>query len=276
MRPGFRLGVRFFICWCDGMEQKIFAADAFAGKVVLISGGTSGIGLACAKLFLAGGACVALVGRDEGRGRAALVTLSEGERALFVSADVRRRADCTHVLEETIRTFGTLDVLIHSAGIYAEGGLDDLAGDLLEDLLATNVKGVFYLTQAALPHLRETHGNIVSVASDAGLHGNYFCAAYAATKGAVIAFTRSLALELACDGVRVNAVAPADVLTPLTERQFSPILPREEQLREMAAHYPLGRIGSPEEIAAVIAFLASSAASWVTGSIYRVDGGLTS
>ena len=258
------------------MEQKIFAADAFAGKVVLISGGSSGIGLACAKLFLAGGACVALVGRDEGRGRAALVTLSEGERALFVSADVRRRADCTHVLEKTIRTFGTLDVLIHSAGIYAEGGLDDLAGDLLEDLLATNVKGVFYLTQAALPHLRETHGNIVSVASDAGLHGNYFCAAYAATKGAVIAFTRSLALELACDGVRVNAVAPADVLTPLTERQFSPILPREEQLREMAAHYPLGRIGSPEEIAAVIAFLASSAASWVTGSIYRVDGGLTS
>ena len=110
-------------------------------------------------------------------------------------------------------------------------------------------------------------------ASDAGLHGNYFCAAYAATKGAVIAFTRSLALELACDHVRVNAVAPADVLTPLTERQFSPHLPREEQLREMAVHYPLGRIGSPEEIAAVIVFLASSAASWVTGSIYCVDGG---
>ena len=258
------------------MQKNIFAADAFVGKTALISGGTSGIGLACAKLFLAGGAQVVLVGRDEERGRAALVGLSAGKHAHFVSADVRRRVDCARVSEETVRVFGTLDVLINSAGIYAEGALDDLAEELLEDLLATNVKGSFYLTQAALPHLRKTHGNIVSVASDAGLHGNYFCAAYAATKGAVIAFTRSLALELACDHVRVNAVAPADVLTPLTERQFSPLLPREEQLREMAAHYPLGRIGSPEEIAAVIAFLASSAASWVTGSIYRVDGGLTS
>lgn len=275
MRPDFHGESGFLSVGAMDMEKNIFAADAFAGKTVLISGGTSGIGLACAKLFLAGGARVVLVGRDEERGHAALAGLSAGQRALFVSADVRRRADCARMVEETICAFGTLDVLIHSAGIYAEGALDDLGEDVLEDLLATNVKGIFYLTQAALPHLRETHGNIVGVASDAGLHGNYFCAAYAATKGAVIAFTRSLALELAYDGVRVNAVAPADVLTPLTERQFSPLLPREEQLREMAAHYPLGRIGSPEEIAAVIAFLASPAASWVTGSIYCVDGGLT-
>ena len=257
------------------MEKNIFAADAFAGKTVLISGGTSGIGLACAKLFLAGGARVVLVGRDEARGHDALAGLSAGQRALFVSADVRRRADCARMVEETICAFGTLDVLIHSAGIYAEGALDDLGEDLLEDLLATNVKGIFYLTQAALPHLRETHGNIVSVASDAGLHGNYFCAAYAATKGAVVAFTRSLALETARDGLRVNAVAPADILTPLTERQLRPDLPREEQLRTMAELYPTGRIGTPEEAASVIAFLASSGAAWVTGSVYTVDGGLT-
>ena len=168
-----------------------------------------------------------------------------------------------------------MDILVNSAGIYREGALDDLQEETLDELIATNIKGTFHLTRAALTQLRAARGCIVNVASDAGLRGNYFCAAYAATKGAIIAFTRSLALELAYDDVRVNAVAPADVLTPLTEQQFSPLLSREEQLREMAAHYPLGRIGTAEEAAAVILFLASPAASWVTGSVYRVDGGLT-
>ena len=111
-------------------------------------------------------------------------------------------------------------------------------------MIDTNLKGTIYLTQAAMPHLRRAHGNIVNVASDAGLRGNYFCAAYAATKGAIIAFTRSLARETAHEHLRVNAVAPADVLTPLTERQLSPHVPRAEQLGQMADIYPLGRIGS--------------------------------
>ena len=257
------------------MESMIFAPDSFAGQTALISGGTSGIGLAAAQLLLAGGARVVLMGRDAARGAAACETLSAGGQVLFTAGDVRSPADCARCTAETVRAYGGLDILINAAGIYAEEALEDISADALEEMIATNLKGTIYLTQAALPHLRAARGNIVNVASDAGLHGNYYCAAYAATKGAVIALTRSLARETAQDRVRVNAVAPADILTPLTERQFSPHLPRAVQLEEMASVYPLGRIGTADEAAAVIAFLASSAAAWVTGSIYTVDGGLT-
>ena len=256
------------------MEKTIFAADAFAGKTALISGGTSGIGLAAAQIFLSGGASVVLVGRDAARGQSALTVLGEDARAHFVRADVRRIGDCRHAAKECVRVCGGVDILVNSAGIYMEGAAETLSAEDLDEMIDTNLKGTIYLTQAAMPHLRRAHGNIVNVASDAGLRGNYFCAAYAATKGAIIAFTRSLARETAHEHLRVNAVAPADVLTPLTERQLSPHVPRAMQLRQMADIYPMGRIGRPEEAAAVIVFLASSAASWITGSIYTVDGGL--
>lgn len=257
------------------MKESIFSSRAFAGKSALISGGTSGIGYAAAEIFLAGGARVALMGRDSGRGTDAWKRLAGDARALYFAGDVRRPADCRAAAEETVRTFGALDILVNAAGIYADGALEDLSDEALDEMIDINEKGVVRLTREALPYLRKSGGNIVNVASDAGLHGNYFCAAYAATKGAVIAFTRSLALETARDGVRVNAVAPADVMTPLTERQLDPSLSREDQLRTMARLYPMGRIGMPEEAAAVIAFLASSGAGWVTGSVYTVDGGLT-
>ena len=257
------------------MKELVFAATAFAGRTVLISGGTSGIGYAAAEIFLACGASVVLMGRDQVRGETALVRLAGGARAVYCAGDVRLTADCRAVVEEAVHAFGGLDILVNAAGIYAEGALEELSDTTLEELLDVNLKGTMQMTRAALPYLRAARGNIVNVASDAGLHGNYYCAAYAATKGAVVAFTRSLALETARDGLRVNAVAPADILTPLTERQLRPDLPREEQLRTMAELYPTGRIGTPEEAASVIAFLASSGATWVTGSVYTVDGGLT-
>ncbi|EJP32186.1 KR domain protein [Selenomonas sp. FOBRC9] len=257
------------------MKELVFAATAFAGRTVLISGGTSGIGYAAAEIFLACGASVVLMGRDQVRGETALVRLAGGARAVYCAGDVRLTEDCRAVVEEAVHAFGGLDILVNAAGIYAEGALEELSDTTLEELLDVNLKGTMQMTRAALPYLRAARGNIVNVASDAGLHGNYYCAAYAATKGAVVAFTRSLALETARDGLRVNAVAPADILTPLTERQLRPDLPREEQLRTMAELYPTGRIGTPEEAASVIAFLASSGAAWVTGSVYTVDGGLT-
>ena len=163
----------------------------------------------------------------------------------------------------------------NSAGIYLEGAIEDMSEEQIAAVLDINVKGTYYLSQAAVPLLKKSQGNIVNVASDAGLHGNYYCSLYCASKGAVVMFTKALALELAGFGVRVNAIAPGDILTPLTEKQLAASPDREAALREMASVYPLGRIGTPQEAAAAIKFLADVEAGFITGTILSVDGGLT-
>ena len=244
-------------------------------KRILISGGTSGIGLAAAKLFLQAGAKVALMGRAEQRGEAALQELGAGDRAIFVQGDVSRLADCRQALQQVIEKWAGLDVLVNSAGIYVEGAIEDMTEEEIATVLDINVKGTYYLSQAAVPYLKESRGNLVNVASDAGVHGNYYCSLYCASKGAVVMFTKALALELAGFGVRVNAIAPGDILTPLTEAQLQASPSREDALQEMASVYPLGRIGTAEEAAAAIKFLASPEAAFITGTILTVDGGLT-
>lgn len=241
-------------------------------KIVVISGGTSGIGLATASLMLADGATVYLVGRSEKRGLSALAVLDAySERANFIQADISTVEGCQQVAETMRDAAGRVDIVINSAGIYREQWLELVTEAEYQEIMDINVKGTLFLCQVMLPLMTEHGSVIINIASDAGLEGNYGCPVYCASKGAVVSLTRALALDYA-PRVRVNCVCPGDVATPLVDRQLAA---GEYTLEEMAEPYPLGRIGQPPEIAHVICSLASPMNSYMTGAIVAVDGGLT-
>ena len=249
----------------------------FSGKPVLITGGTSGIGLSAARLFLDSGARVAILGRDSEKGAVAVRELSKaGQTPVYICGDVTQVSDCGRIIREVTERFGRLDVLVNSAGEYLEKSIDDMSEAEFDRIMAVNLKGTYFMAKAAVPALKVSRGAVVNVSSDAGLNGNVNCTAYCAAKGGVTLFTKALALELAPHGVRVNCVCPGDIATPLLERQVAAAANPQEYRREMESIYPLGRIGTPEEVAGVILFLASEAASFVTGAAWAVDGGLTS
>lgn len=243
-------------------------------KSAFISGGTSGIGLATAEILLTRGWQVALGGRSEERGRRTLERLKGGDKAVFIKGDVGKDEECRLMIDKTVHQFGQLHGLVTSAGYYEEGLLEQTSMKQIQQLFAVNVYGTISLCKYALPHLKKTCGSIVTVSSDAGLQGNVACSIYGATKGAVVAFTKSLALETAPHQVRVNCVCPGDVETPLLEKQLrnDPDL----TIDDMKAHYPLYRLAKPEEVGKAIAFLLAEDASFITAAAIPVDGGLTS
>jgi NAD(P)-dependent dehydrogenase (short-subunit alcohol dehydrogenase family) len=248
----------------------------FAGKVVLVTGATTGIGAACARAFAADGALVMLSGRDAARGAGVLAEIgATGGRALFSAADLRDAGACDALVAATIARCGGLDILINNAGILFTADAVETGDAEWLDTMAVNVNALFFLSRAAVRHMRSIGGGaIVNVASEWGLNGEPRHVAYCASKGAVIQITRCMALDHARERIRVNSVCPGEIQTRMVEE----ILARrggnrEEQLRALAAGIPMRRLAAPDEVARCVQFLASDRASYVTGVNLPVDGG---
>jgi NAD(P)-dependent dehydrogenase (short-subunit alcohol dehydrogenase family) len=249
------------------------------GRVALITGAGSGIGRAAAELFAAEGATVAVVDLIAEAAEETVAKIkADGGRALALAANVAVAAEVESAVARAADELGRLDVLYNNAGVNSAGSVADATEDDWERCFAVNAKGTFLCSRAAVPHLEEAGGGaIVTQGSVAGLVGVPNFAAYCAAKGAVVALTRSMAIDLAGRRIRVNAICPGTVFTPLME----PMLRArgdgdlEAGLAKTVVKYPIGRLGTPEEIARVALFLASDEASFLTGSIVTADGGMT-
>ncbi len=249
------------------------------GKTALITGGTSGIGLAVAHRFLSEGAVVMIAGRNPERCRQAEAELAGigGEGTVFaLPTDVSSSADVKRLVSETIAALGHIDVLINSAGVYLEKRLEETSEEEWDRLFAINLKGPYLCSREVYPHFRERGGGvIVNISSDAGLIGNRNCAAYCATKGGLSNLTRALALDYACENIRVNAVCPAVIDTPMLQAVVDQQQDPESYLRETRNEHPQKRIGTPEEVAFAVMMLACDESGFTTGINLSVDGGVT-
>ncbi len=248
----------------------------FSGKRVLVTGSTTGIGEACARAFAEAGAAVMVSGRDAVRGRAVAASIAQsGGRAEFTAVDLRGAGACEALVAATLEVLGGLEVLVNNAGIlYTANALETSDAQWL-DTMAVNVNALFYLSRAAVRHMRGTGGGaIVNIASEWGLNGEPNHVAYCASKGAVIQITRCMALDHANEGIRVNSVCPGEIHT----RMVDEILAKRggdpaANLSALAAGIPMRRIAQPAEVSRCVRFLASDEASYVTGVNLPVDGG---
>ena len=248
----------------------------FSGKISIVTGAAKGIGLAIARRLAAEGARVVMADVDETALQRAVSSMQGVPVPYPVQLDVAADDQCAAAVREIVERFGAIHVLINNAGIYAKGDVVATEPDLWEKILKTNLTGAFLLTRHVVPHMiREGKGVIVNVASEAGLVGIRGQVAYNVSKAGLIAFTRSLAVDLAQHGIRVNAVCPGTTWTPLVEAAVAREPDPEAARRFLEQSRLLNRLGKPDEIAAAVAFLASDEVEYATGAVLSVDGGYT-
>ncbi|XP_055696789.1 3-oxoacyl-[acyl-carrier-protein] reductase FabG-like [Phlebotomus papatasi] len=249
---------------------------AFEGKVVLITGASSGIGVGTAILFAEQGAKLAITGRNEERLRETLgkcKSPKSGRSNAIIVADVTKEDDAKKIINNTIAHFGQLDVLVNNAGILEGGSIENTSLEQYDSIMNTNVRSVYHLTMLAVPHLIKTKGNIVNVSSVAGTRSFPNILAYGMSKSAVDQFTKCTALELAPKQVRVNAVNPGVIVTDIHKRGGMDDKAYEEFLERGRTTHALGRVGTVDEVAEGIVFLASDRASFITGANLPICGG---
>lgn len=241
-------------------------------KIAIVTGAGSGIGRACALALIREGGQVALVGRR--RDRVEEVAREAGGAAIAVAADVCRQDEIDRVIEETLRAFGGINVLVNNAGILHAGTAEQITEAEWDETFNINVRGLWLLSRAVLPHMRKAGGgSIINVASVLGINGARKRAAYAASKGAVVLLTKCMAIDHGHENIRVNALCPSFVETDLTAAILTNAADPDAMRRERIGVHPMGRLGQPEDMAGLAVYLASDESSWVTGATFPVDGG---
>jgi len=247
---------------------------SFANKVVFVTGATSGIGHAVAVKFASESARVVALGRNQTALREVETSVRKaGGEPLALTVDVTNPDETQRAIEETINEFGGLNVLVNAAGHISTGTIENTALAAWDAMMNVNLRAAFQLMQLAVPHLIKTKGNIVNVSSVTGLRSFPGVLAYCVSKAGVDQLTRCAALELAPQGVRVNAVNPGVVVTEIHKRGGMSTENYENFLEHSKTTHPIGRVGDPKEIAELVFYLASEKASWITGATYSIDGG---
>ncbi len=255
----------------ESEKPEYAGSGKLQNKVALITGGDSGIGRAVAVLFAREGADISIVYLNEHNDAAETKTLVEkqGRRCIIISGDVSREDFCQEAVRKTVEMLKGLDILVNNAGFqYPQNNLEDISSEQLQHTFRTNIFSMFYITQAALKYLKKGSA-IINSASVTAYRGSPHLLDYSSTKGAIVSFTRSLALNLADRGIRVNGVAPGPIWTPLIPASFPP-----NHVAEFGSNVPLQRAGQPEEVAPCYLFLASDInSSYITGQILHPNGG---
>jgi NAD(P)-dependent dehydrogenase (short-subunit alcohol dehydrogenase family) len=259
----------------ENITGKDMRTKQLRGKTALITGGSGGIGRATALLFASEGAAVAIVDLNEEAGQQVVREISlAGGHAIFERADVTRAADCRRAVERTVNELGHIHILFNNAGIIRRASVIEISEQDWDAVMAVNVKSIFLMSREIIPILAKAGGgSIINTASGWGLAGGARAAAYCASKGAVVLMTKALAIDHGRQKIRVNCICPGDTDTAMLRSEAQQLGEAEDRFLCASANRPLGRMGKPDEIARAALYLASDAASFVTGTALVVDGG---